>query len=57
MKYYGYTKEKLDKMLELFNVVSVTGMAQIDAYSEATTLLRRPVEINAPEEGVKKDGN
>jgi len=55
MKYYGYTKEQLDKMIALLNTISVTGMAQIDAYREATAILRQPAEINV-EEGVKKDG-
>ena len=49
MKYYGYTKEDLDKVLRLLNKISVTGMEQIDAYHEATTILRQPIEIDVPE--------
>lgn len=49
MKYYGYTKEDLDKVLRLLNKISVTGMEQIDAYSEATAILRQPAIIDAPD--------
>ena len=55
MKYYGYTKEQIDRMTFLLNGISVTGMVQIDAFHEATTILRHPAEINVTEEG-DKDG-
>ena len=53
MKYYGYTKEQIDRMMFLLNTISVKGMEQIDAYHEATAILRRPSEINVAEEGEK----
>ena len=49
MKYYGYTKEQLDRMMFLFNTISVKSMEQIDAFHEATTILRQPAEIEVPE--------
>jgi hypothetical protein len=56
MKYYGFTKEQLDKMISALNTIGVTSMAQNDAFHEATTILRHPIIINTPEEGEKKDG-
>ena len=53
MKYYGYTKEQIERMIFLFNTISVTGLAQIDAYHEATTILRHPSEIDVPEKEQK----
>ena len=49
MKYYGYTKEQIDRMMFLLNTISVKSMEQIDAYHEATTILRHPSEIDVPE--------
>ena len=49
LKYYGYTKEQIERMIFLLNTISVTGLAQIDAYHEATTILRHPSEIDVPE--------
>ena len=49
MKYYGYTKEQINRMMLLFNTISVTSMEQIDSFHEATTILRRPMEIDVPE--------
>ena len=56
MKYYGYTKEHIDKMMALFNMISVTGMGQIDAYHEAITILRHPAEINTAQKEGESDG-
>lgn len=56
MKYYGYTKEQLDKMIALLNTISVTSMTQIDAFHEASTILRHPMEINIPQEGENNHG-
>lgn len=55
MKYFGYTKEQMDKVMQLLNTISVTGLQQVDAYHEATKILRHPVDIDVPEE-VKEDG-
>lgn len=49
MKYYGYTKEQIDRMMFLLNTISVTSMEQIDNYHEATTILRHPFEIDVPD--------
>ena len=49
MKYYGYTKEQINRMMFLFNTISIKSMEQIDAYHEATTILRQPIEIDVPE--------
>ena len=49
MKYYGYTKEQIDRMIFLLNGISITSLGQIDAYHEATTILRHPSEIDVPE--------
>ena len=49
MKYYGYTKEQIDKTIALLNTISITGIGQIDAYHEATSILRHPSEIDVPE--------
>ncbi len=56
MKYYGYTKEQIDKMVTCLNSISVTGMAQNDAFHEATGILRYPMEIDIPEKGENGDG-
>lgn len=57
MKYYGYTKEQLDRMVKAFNMIEVKGLDQIDAFHEATTILRHPVEIiGETKEGAKQDG-
>lgn len=56
MKYYGYTKEQIDKMMTLLNTISVTSMGQMDAFCEATTILRHPMEMNVAQEGGKEDG-
>ena len=50
MKYYGYTKEQIDKVLLLLNKINITGMEQTDMFYEATTILRQPLEINVPNE-------
>ena len=55
MKYYGYTKEQLDKMMLLLNTISVIGMEQIDSFHEATTILRRPMEIDVPDGEIQKN--
>ena len=49
MKYYGYTKEQIDKTIALLNTISITTLGQIDAYHEATSILRHPSEIDVPE--------
>jgi len=49
MKYYGYTKEQIDRMIALLNTISITSLPQIDAYYEATSILRHPSEIDVPE--------
>ena len=57
MDYYGFTEEQFNKMISLFNTISVTSINQIDAFHEATSILRKPFKINVKEEGVKEDGN
>lgn len=54
MKYYGYTKEQIDKVLLLLNKINITGMEQTDMFYEATTILRHPLEISSTNEE-KKD--
>lgn len=49
MKYYGYTKEQIDRVIFLLNTISITTLAQIDVYHEATSILRHPSEIDVPE--------
>lgn len=55
MEYYGFTNEQYSKVISLLNTISVTGINQIDAFSEATKILRAPMLINA-KEGDKQDG-
>ena len=54
-KYYGYSKEQVDKILFLLDKISVTGFAQVDSFAEATKILRQPKEINVEKE--KKEGD
>jgi hypothetical protein len=56
MDYYGYTEEQFNRMVELFNKISITGINQIEDYHEATGILRHPVKLNVKQEE-KKDAN
>jgi hypothetical protein len=53
MDYYGFTEEDFNKMISLFDKISVTGINQIDAFHEATKILRSPCKIHADQ---KKEG-
>lgn len=55
MKYYGYTKEQIDRMMLLLNTISVTSMEQIDNFHEATTILRRPMEIDVSDGEIQEN--
>jgi hypothetical protein len=54
MQYYAYTEEQHSTIIKNLNLISVTGTNQIDAFHEATSILRQPYGINIEEE--KADG-
>jgi hypothetical protein len=54
--YYGFTEENFNKMISLFDKVSITGINQNDAFHEATSILQKPFKIRAEQKGVKQDG-
>ena len=54
MKYYGFTEEQHNAVIKLLNTISVTGINQIDAFHEATSIFRQPFGIDVGEE--KEDG-
>lgn len=56
MEYYGFTEEQFNRMIALFNQISVTGINQADAFHEATNILRQPAKIKVNQEEVKEDG-
>ena len=56
-KYYGYSKEQLDKVLFLLDKISVKGFNQIDSFADATRILRQPKEINVVEKEEEGDSD
>ena len=50
MKYYGFTEEQHNNIIKNLNMISVTGINQIDAFHAATSILRQPFGIDVEEE-------